>query len=260
MVRCINLIRLMMFESIPIIFMTYVQEHGRMGNTVIRNLAISFIAKKFDLKVTYWRHAELERLGIDLFSGSREYPQKLEIVDDNYFSIYRRDTLEYNLDCPDYYQRKEIADLLYDHLHSKEVKEKIMESNPFYIRYNQNNDLFIHIRLGDVPQYNPGVHYYLEMMKRIQFDHVFISTDSPDHPMVQQILQEYPKAMLFLQDEVTTFQFASTAKHVLLSNGTFSAIIGYLAYYSTVYYPEYRYIWHGDMFSIPSWNRVSFVK
>ena len=61
MVRCINPIRLMILKGIPFIFMTYVQEHGRMGNTVIRNLAISFIAKKFDLKVSYWRHAELER-------------------------------------------------------------------------------------------------------------------------------------------------------------------------------------------------------
>ena len=234
--------------------------NGRLGNTVIRNLAVSLIAKKCNLKVTYCQEEEFDRLGLDLFSGSQVYSQTELLTDDNYFTYYHASSLHSNIKTPqssEFYQTKPIIDLLYEHLHSAEVKEKIINKNPFRIRYQNNNDLFIHIRLGDVVRFNPGLEYYLEMMKRIQFDHVYIGTDSPDHPIVQKILQEYPNAMLYLVDEVTTFQFASTAKHILLSNGTFSAIIGYLAYYSTVYYPEPRVQWHGDIFSIPSWIRIN---
>ena len=56
-------------------------------------------------------------------------------------------------------------------------------------------------------------------------------------------------------DEIRTFQFGSTCKNIILSHGSFSAIIGYLAFYSNIYYPKYdeNKKWYGDMFSINNW-------
>lgn len=105
----------------------------------------------------------------------------------------------------------------------------------------------------------------------LYFDKLYISTDDKNNSMIEQLLNVYPNAELFLCDEITTIQFASTCKNVILSHGSFSAIIGYLAFFSDVYYPEYekgnlgedlvsgnsgRKIWFGDMFSIDSWTKI----
>jgi len=44
---------------------------GRFGNQIIRNLAMSFLAQKFDLIMRYQRSEEIEKLGIILFSGKK---------------------------------------------------------------------------------------------------------------------------------------------------------------------------------------------
>ena len=73
----------------------------------------------------------------------------------------------------------------------------------------------------------------------------------------KNIVEKYPNAKLIDYDEVDTIHFGSTNKHVILSHGSFSAIIGYFAFFSDVYYPEYIHtIWFGDMFSIELWNKI----
>jgi hypothetical protein len=133
-----------------------------------------------------------------------------------------------------------------------------MSKNPFSDRYQKNNDLFIHIRLTDVKRYNPGIDYYLNTIKRITFDHLTITTDEKDHAIIQGIQAVYPKAILLDFDEIRTFQFGSTHKYIILSHGSFSAVLGYLSFFSKVYYPEYEEnkIWYGDMFSIKNWEKV----
>ena len=46
---------------------------GRFGNQIIRNLAMSLIAEKFDLIMRYQRSDEIEKLGLTLFSGKKKY-------------------------------------------------------------------------------------------------------------------------------------------------------------------------------------------
>jgi len=233
---------------------SFTENNGRLGNQFIRNIAVSLIAQKFDLRVNYFNDPLFRRMGLFLFSGNQEYSISTCITDENYFSIYELEKLESNVTSPCYYQTKEITHLLYQYLRKEEVQHSIIEHNPFKDRYNQNNDLFIHVRLGDVSQYNPGIQYYLNAIRNISYSHIYIATDSPSDPIIHHILQEFPSSM-FLEDEITTFQFGSTCKHVLLSHGSFSAIIGYLSFFSTVYYPEYdlNRIWYGDIFSIPGW-------
>ena len=147
--------------------------------------------------------------------------------------------------------------MLYDYLHS--IKSNIIEKNQFKERYNKNNDLFIHVRLGDAKDNNPGIDYYVNTLKNIKFDDMYISTDEKNHSIIKQ-LQLYPNVTLVEYDEITTFQFASTCKNIILSHGSFSAIIGYLSFFSTVYYPEYDYskIWYGDMFG-HNWIKMSYL-
>ena len=50
---------------------------GGLGNQVIRAMALSEVAKKFDLEASYENHEQIqERLGIQLFNGYKKILQK----------------------------------------------------------------------------------------------------------------------------------------------------------------------------------------
>jgi hypothetical protein len=230
--------------------------NGRLGNQIIRNLAVSLISQKHDLKVNYFNKDLIHNLGIELFSGTNNYDTIQELNDYNYFTIYNCSDVNYNLNPNNYFfQTKEITNFLYDYLHTDPIKSKIIEKNPFNERYNMNNDLFIHIRLNDCAIHNPGINYYLNTIKNIHYDKLYISTDQVNHDIIKTLITNYPNTKIIEYDEIQTFQFASTCKNIVLSHGSFSAIIGYLSFYSTVYYPEYESgkIWYGDIFSIKDW-------
>ena len=235
---------------------------GRLGNQIIRNLAV-IIASKFDLSVDYSSKDLINKLGIDLYNGSNVYEITHYLNEDNYFNIYNGSNINYNLNPNNsYFQSKAITNFLYNYLHSDLVKSNIIEKNPYKDRYNTNNDLFIHIRLTDVKQHNPGLNYYLNAIKSITFDNLYIATDEINHNIINNIFHIYPNVKLIEYDEINTFQFASTCKNILLSHGSFSAVIGYLAFYSTIYYPEYdiNHMWYGDMFSINNWIKCNNYK
>ena len=240
--------------------MTTTNHNGRLGNQIIRNLAVSLIAEKYDLHVNYHNEPLIRRLGINLFSGSKSFRDTIPLTDDNYFSIYNGGNLNDNLNPNhNYFQTLPITNLLYAYLHSDKIKANIVESNPFRARYNANNDLYIHIRLSDAARWNPGINYYMNAIKTIHFDNIYISTDEPSHTIIKKIMDTYPTTKIIEYDEITTFQYASTCKNIILSHGSFSAVIGYLSFFSTVYYPEYEpnKIWYGDMFSINGWIKHS---
>ena len=245
--------------------MTNVSSYGRFGNHFIRNLAMSLLAKKHNLYVTYCSQNLIESLGIDLFCGTQNH-SKTEIIDDfSYFKFYNSDTLTCNFNpntTNSYFQVKEIIDMIYKDLHRDEVQKKIISYNPFKARYNQNNDLYVHVRLGDGIQYSPGLVYYINAIRNVaNYDKLYISTETPDHEYIQTLLKEFPGAVLIRYDEIKTIQFASTCKHIILSHGSFSSVIGYLAFFAeNVYFPEFEKgkIWYGAMFFIPSWKKRSY--
>jgi len=239
--------------------MTTTSHNGRLCNQIIRNLAVSLIAEKHNLYVDYCNYNMIKSLGIELFKGANKHKKKILLNNDNYFEVLSKNIIDYNLQPNnDYFQSQEITDVLYKHLHSDKVKENIIRMNKFNDRYNNNNDLFIHIRLGDVIKYNPGLDYYMKCIKKINFDNLYIASDSLNHSMIKQIMETYTKATLVNYTEVPTIQFGSTCKHVILSHGSFSAVIGYLSFFSKVYYPEYKYMWHGDMFTNKGWNMIEY--
>ena len=240
--------------------MTSTAEHGRLGNQIIRNLAVSLLSKKHNLKVEYYNKDLINKLGIELFSGTNSYNSIQYLTDDNYFTILNLDELNYNLNPNvSFFQTKEISNFLYNYLHKDEIKSNIIINNPFQERYTKNNDLFIHIRLNDAACWNPGIKYYINAIKNIIFDNLYISTDDKNDNIIKEMLELYPSSQLINFDEITTFQFASTCKHIILSHGTFSAVIGYLSFFSNIYYPEYELnkIWYGDIFSIDKWTKLS---
>jgi hypothetical protein len=200
-------------------------------------------------------------LGIELYNGDNSYDNFLYLTESNYTDIFNTH-IHLNIWAmeEEYFQTKEITNLIYDHLHKEEYKTRIIERNQFKERYNNNNDCFIHIRLGDIKKANPGFEYYDKALQQIEtIGNIYIGTDSPEDEIVQSIKQKYCNVHVISYNELQTIQFATTNKHVILSHGTFSAVIGYLSFYSTVYYPAYslaKVSWCGDTHSIPGWIEI----
>ena len=244
--------------------MTYVGPWGRFGNHFIRNIAMSLLAKRHNLYIRYCSHELVESLGIDLFCGTTGHNDTKVLTDSTYFKFYNSENLTCNFNpntTHSYLQTREITNMIYDYLRTDEVHSKIISYNPFKDRYNNNNDLYVHVRLGDIIKFNPGLVYYINAIKNVKYDKLYISTESPDHEYIDTLLKEFPGSELIPYDEIKTIQFASTCKHIILSHGSFSAVIGYLAFFAeNVYFPEFEKdkIWYGAMNFIPSWKKLSY--
>ena len=140
-----------------------------------------------------------------------------------------------------YFQTEEITNLIHKHLHDN--RNRVIEANVFRERYENNRDIFIHMRLDDVAERNPGIEYYKSCLESIvrekDYQDIYITSDSPDHEMIAQLRAAYPYIQLIYWNEVDTIHFGSTCKYVILSHGTFSGMIGYLAFFTDeIYYPD----------------------
>ena len=78
-------------------------------------------------------------------------------------------------------------------------------------------------------------------MINVKYNNIYISSDDFNSELIKNVKKKYPKIIFINKDPIETIQFGSTCKFIILSHGTFSAIIGYLAFYSTIYYPGF---WH----------------
>lgn len=225
---------------------------GRFGNYFIRSVATSIIAEKFNLSISYdskYEHNIIE-LGINLFNGTNEYKTSIHLCNKNFIDIYNNDSIHDNIISRDYLQQKDITSLINCYLNKDKVKNRVIESNKFKHRYRNNNDCFIHVRLGDVEKYNPGFQYYDKILSKLQFDTLYIGSDSPNSIVIKQLLQKYTNAVCCEYGMTDTILFGSTCKHVVLSYGTFSSTIGYFSFYSYVYpvpyTEEYAWDWGKD--------------
>lgn len=238
---------------------TTIYEHCcRLCNHIIRNLSVSIVAEMNNLRATYIAHDKMESLGIHLFSGTENYDKTIYMTDGAYEYIIKNDVrnLCANVDANDsYLQTRASIQHLYNYLRREEKMRDVMEANPYKERYGNNNDCYVHVRLGDMTDYTAGYAYYERALSRIEFDQLFISSDSIDHPICRKIIEKYPTVVVIDLDEVGTIQFASTNKHIVLSCGTFSSVIGYLSFFAeNIYYPIPLRPWHGDVFCIPGWK------
>lgn len=235
---------------------------GRLVNKFILNMALNMMAKKYNFKADYMIEGEFKRLGISFFQGERnvlpgmrkiqlrdeeiyQY-MKGEVIPDIYFDIENKQA---------YAQTKDMALYIRDYISHDDCKNAIIAANKHSNRYGNNNDVCIHVRLGDVPHFNPGFEYYDTVLSKLQFSCGYICSDSIDHDICRSLIEKYNLKPLIM-DEIETIQFASTCKYLVMSNGTFSWLIGVMGFYSTVYYPKIKKVWHGDIFVFQDWNEI----
>ena len=269
---------------------------GGLGNQFFQSLALSILVEKNNLKVTYNTMNKFRCFDI-LHEGALSYDNNIILNERNFFELLESSPIQSNLliQRETFFQNKEITNYYYQYLRNEKIQQRVMKANPYQNRYDNNSDIFIHIRLKDTEPWNPGIRYYLHAIQQINPDnnkHIYIASDDTTHCIIQEIVKKYPDTTLLEPDEMSiwlklcgneqyiekyqqkktpiftvefsefdTIQFGCTCKYIILSHGTFSAMIGLLAYHSEVYYPDYDYSvrWHGDIFSIPSWRKIEKI-
>ena len=217
---------------------------GRLCNQIIRNLALSILAEKYDLYVEYSNYDNINnKLGIELFIGNKKYDKTVSINETNYMN-YFNNNIENNANfnfMKNYFQNTEITTILHNHLTNN--MKNIIDKNPYKERYKNNNDIFLHIRLGDVKKFNVGLDYFVYCINSLQYDNIYIGSDSFNDELIKKLKTLYPSIIFIDKNPVETIQFGSTCKNIILSHGSFSAVIGYLGFFSNVYF----------MNKIPKW-------
>jgi hypothetical protein len=236
---------------------------GRFANQFIRNMAVHFIARHHNLPIDYAEKEKMTALGVELFSGDGQYEQVYTVDDSNFFSLIGGAPLYKNIQLVHgtYAQTREFAMYLWDYFSTPTIQDQILQANQHRDRYQNNQDVFVHVRLGDVPHHNPGVKYYVEALQKAQSEHGFsggyLSSDTPDHPFCLYLKQKYGLET-WNGNEVETIQFANTCRILILSHGTFSWMMGLFGFHSQVYFPKVHAVWHGDIFVFEGWNEVEF--
>lgn len=213
------------------------ENNGRLCNQIIRNLSLSILAKKYDLYVEYSNYDNINnKLGIELFVGNKKYNETITINNHNYMTYFNNNIKNNaNFDfMKDYFQSEEITTILHNHLRNN--MKNIIDKNPYKERYKNNNDIFLHIRLTDAKQWNVGLDYYIHCINLLNYDNIYIGSDNFNDELIKKIKTLYPKIIFINKNPVETIQFGSTCKNIILSHGSFSAVIGYLGFFSNIYF------------------------
>jgi hypothetical protein len=231
---------------------------GRFCNHVFRNIFASFLAEKGEIKFHYSFLKEITELGIPLYTeGTQVYTKQAFIPGENFMRCLEG-PVDYNfsmIQC--FAQDPEFAQRLHAWFRTPAVQESLMAANRHKERYHANNDVFVHVRLDDASAWNPGYAFYDRAITESGATSGYISSDSPDHPIVQGLIARH-NLQLVEADEVETLMLASTCRHIVLSHGTFSWIMGALGLFSTVYFaPKPTVAWCGDIFVVDSWKIIS---
>jgi len=250
---------------------------GRFCNQFFRNMMAHILGEKNALSMKYAECDKMKELGIPLYTGGETkdstFPP-VEIRDSNFMEyITNPEPLQTNIHFhkeDNYCQTKDFAHYLQEYFTKNKWFDTIVNQNKFRGQYKNNENIYVHVRLGDVVHHNPGFDYYDRCLSQIikyreqqsttsGSAKAYISSDSINHPICQALIQKYGLIIVSL-NEVETILFASTCKYLILSNGTFSWLIGFLGVFSHVFYPKIYQFWHGDIFVFPRWQEVDWKK
>jgi hypothetical protein len=222
---------------------------GRLGNNLFQYIAAYIFAKKFNLKIS----SDIVPNNFDLPSlvGDITNDIVINVDDTNFMLLLESETLTTaHYRFIGYYQNKDF--ILKYH---KEIKSL------FNLKYTTvpNDEVFVAYRLGDIDGERSmlPIEYYQDALRTINVKSGYITSDTPSHPNVLQLIDEF-NLKLYNDSPLETINFAKNFNHLVLSEGSFSWWMGFLSLAKNVYYNKRPWFWHGDMFVIPEWKELNY--
>ena len=137
--------------------------------------------------------------------------------------------------------------------------KKILFNDP-----SPRDGLFVHVRLGDTItpfgllhySYAPQ-EYYERAIDQLNVTTGFISSDRPDHTIVQNLIKKY-NLELYQDTPDNTIIFGSRFSNKVLSLGTYSWWIGFLGNDNNITTPIYHDYkeWHPNFYKDMGWHSI----
>jgi len=233
---------------------------ARFGNLFFLNMCLHIFSQKFDLRSTYKYENDFNKLGIYFHKGNQIHKKNILLTDQNFENLLKSDISPRNIIINNnvWFHTNSFCKTIKEYFENNNLFINVRQRNVYRNKYYNNNDLFIHVRLGDVSDKTTCLkNYYIKTIESVKFDRGFISSDSLNHDLCKKLIKKY-KLTPIDKSEVETIMFGSTCKNIILTGGTFSWLIGFLALpTSTIFYPELKDRWFGNIFSFTNWNRVT---
>jgi hypothetical protein len=220
---------------------------GRLGNVLLQSVGMRLIAMKFNLKVdSYNNDYNFDKLGFKKYSGQNSYDDFLNIDDSNILDLLKETNIKRGIYFDGLFQLKEFV---------LKYRKDIKDSFDINYDYQSPDNIFIHVRLGDVENLNPGYEYYKKCLESTNFNTGYISSDYTNSGIVNRLIDEF-KLILYQNNPLDTINFAKDFNKIVLSEGTFSWWIGMLSKAEEIYYPKIsdKPLWHGDIFVYDDWR------
>lgn len=224
---------------------------GRTGNLLLQLVGMSILSEKLNLKVENYKSIELfEPLGFKVFSEGKNRIDHLEIrQDDSLMSLLQG-------------KNDDNSGILYDGTY--QVKDFVIQykdkiKSHFSNDFQKNDDIFVHIRMGDVSSFNPGFDYYKKSIEKCDYNKGYISSDSPESTIVQSLSKEFSLEICTIDNPVILIDLARKSKNLVLSRGTLSWWMGLLSIADkifvpgTINYPNKNLDFTGDIFVYEDW-------
>ncbi len=224
---------------------------GRSGNVLLQLIGMSILSEKLNLKVNNYHSIDLFRpLGFKVFQeGKNSFESSKFKKDDSLIDLLSLEhSINHGIIYDGTYQVKDFV---------LQYKDKI--TSHFNLSPHKNNNLFVHVRLGDVAFLNPGLEYYRKCIKQCDFEKGFISTDSPQNPMIKILSQEFSLEIVSSENIAELIDFARRSNFLVLSRGTLSWWMGFLSQAEKIFvpgsinYPNEGLDFTGDIFVFEDW-------
>lgn len=233
--------------------MVIVNFQGRLANNIFQFIAGLFFSKKHNLPL-YLNHQgcfvtnnnyshEIDTVICKYQTSFHiDYKNETFIIDDsNFFENFEKTNLpKKNYSFVGYYQTKKFLSPIKD-----EIKEIL---NITYDNNVNEDEVFIHYRLGDIEnsQLALPLEYYIDALSLLGNPSGYISSDSIENKNCQFLIKNYNLKPIKLTPWGTIL-FAKNFKKIILSEGSFSALIGLLSDQSQVVCNIRDLKWCGDI-------------
>ena len=229
--------------------MITVKYDGRFGNRLFQHFMAVVMAENngqgihnpFPTSIDKLKYSHQEESSIN---------ELIEVNDENCDTFINAKNISSDIHLIGYFQKKEVVEKFAER--KKKLFNDIGEKKPI-------KGTYIHIRLGDHlphPERCCPLSYYEKALERVDFDgDLYLSSDSPDHPIVQALMLKYDFKFLDL-DEENTILTASRFDNKILSMGSFSWWIGFLGNQKNVICPDLNdyECWCGKIFPSLGWK------
>lgn len=222
---------------------------GRLGNNMIQYSAAKLFSKKHKIKlVTQPINGEINFTELLLPTNDEDHKinqyNTLIVNNNNFLSLLESQIVEdRHYVFSDYFQIENFFSNYNNEIRKlyKPCKEK-------------KQGTFVHYRIGDIVNSKNmlPLNYYLEALNRIGIKGGYIASDTPNHPNVITLSNQFGLEV-FNDNPINTIDLGSRFNNIVLSEGTFSWWIGHLSNAKNIFFNRRIRFWHGEIFTNKDW-------